>query len=96
MVTPLVIGAVVVGAFILLRLFTSGSSSYRTRHDSEEGARRTMASVESYENQINNMQRVVRTASNDKQRELAARRLEKMLKEKERLKKKAERLTRRS
>ena len=96
MANLLIIGAIVVGVFILLRLFSGRSSSFRTRHDAEVGARSTMARVQSYENNINSMQRIVRTSPNERQREVAARRLERMLKEKERLKKKAERLTRRS
>ena len=90
------IAVAVVGGFVLLRLIMGGSSSYKTRHGAVKSAESTLAKVEAYENQINRLQRVVRAAPNDRQREIAAKRLERMLKQKERLKMSAERLTKKS
>lgn len=96
MVSPLAIGAAIVAGLIFLRLIMGGSSSYRTRHESIKSAESQLRKVESYENQIDRMQRVVRAAPNDRQRELAAKRLERMLRQKELLKKREERLVKKS
>ena len=99
MVAPIIIGvAAVIGGFVLLRILMGmgGSSSYSTRHSSAEEAKSTIARTEAYESQINQLQRIVRAAPNDMQRELAAKRLERLLKNKERLKVRAERLTKKA
>ena len=97
MVAPIIIGAAaVIGGFVLLRILMGSSSSYATRHESVKSAESTLTKVEAYENQINTLQRFITAAPNDRQRELAAKRLERLLKNKERLKMSAERLTKKS
>jgi|SRR3989344_3053190 len=96
MVSPLAIGAAVVVGLIFLRLIFGGKSSYNTRHSAVKSAESQLRKVEAYENRINTMQRSIRTSPNDKAREMAAKKLERMLRQKERLKLSAERSTKKS
>ena len=95
MVQPLIIGILAIMAFVLFRMLFGGTS-YQARHSSAEAGRKDLAQVEAYENQINRLQRIVRTAPNDRQRELVAKKMELLLKQKERLKHKTERLVKKS
>ena len=95
MVQPLIIGILAIMAFVFLKMLFGGTS-YQARHSSAEAGRKDFAKVEAYENQINRMQRLVRTAPNDRQREIVAKRMELLLKQKERLKHKTERLVKKS
>ncbi len=95
MVQPLVIGILAIMVFVLFRLLFGGTS-YQARHSSAETGRKDLARVEAYENQINRLQRIVRTAPNDRQRELVAKKMEMLLKKKERLKHATEMFVRKS
>lgn len=90
------IAAVAVIGFILVRLLSGGRSSYSARHSSAEEAKSNIARAEAYESQVNALQRRISTAANDTQRELYAKKMERMLKQKERLKVTAERLTKKA
>ncbi|MBI2141508.1 hypothetical protein HYU16_03735 [Candidatus Woesearchaeota archaeon] len=96
MANLMLIAAAVVGGFALLRIIMGSSSSYSARHGSVRSAESKLTKVEAYENQINRLQRFVRTAPSDRQRELAAKTLERFLKQKERLKRSTERLVKKS
>jgi len=81
---------VIIG-FVLLRLITRGTTSHGARHSSAEQGRRDFAKVEAYESQINSLQRMLRQSTSNKQREIAAKKIERLLREKERLKRRTER-----
>ncbi len=95
-VQPVVIGIIVIIVFVLIRLIAGSSTSHAARHSSAEHGRRDFAKVEAYENQINLLQKVVRQSRNGMQRELATKKIERLLKEKERLKRRTEREVRRA
>lgn len=93
---PVVIGIIVIIVFVLIRLIASGTTSHGARHSSAEQGRRDFAKVEAYENRINSLQRAVKGSKNDRQREMFAKKMEMLLKQKEKLKHKTEREIRRA
>jgi hypothetical protein len=90
MFPPVVIGVFVLIAIVLLRVIFSNKTNHTIRHSSAETGRKDFAKVEAYENQIYQLQQFVSKSKNDRQRELAAKKLEKILKLKEKLKHKTE------
>jgi hypothetical protein len=90
MLPIVVIGVFILIVIVLLRIIFSNTTNHGTRHSSAESGRKHFAKVEAFENQIYQLQQIMSKSKNDKQREMAAKKLEKLLKEKERLKRKTE------
>ena len=96
MVATIVIAvAAVVGAYILLRMLMDGRSTEQSKRESERGSLQAMTKVRAYEQQVELLNRRIKSAP-DRQRELMAKRMELLLKQKERLKHRAERLVKKS
>jgi hypothetical protein len=91
MVNYILVAIVVVAGFILLRMIFGGTTSPSSRRSVSDLGRKDFAKVSVLERQVESLDRFVRTSKNDKQREQAAKKMEKLLKEKERLKLKTER-----
>ncbi|MBI2580805.1 hypothetical protein HYV85_03255 [Candidatus Woesearchaeota archaeon] len=96
MANLLLIAAVVIGGFVLLRiLMGSSGQSEQSKREAERNSIQSMAKVRAYEQQVEAFNRRMKAAP-DRQRELMAKRMELLLKQKERLKHKTERLVRKS
>lgn len=97
MVAPIIIGiAAVVGAFILLRILMGSSrQSEQSKREAERKSLQSMGKIRAYEQQVEVLGRRMKSAP-DRQRELMAKRMELLLKHKERLKHATERLVKKS
>ena len=96
MVATIVIGALAVaGGYVLLRMLMGGRSTEQSKRESERGSLQAMTKVRAYEQQVELLNRRIKSAP-DRQRELMAKRMELLLKQKERLKHRAERLVKKS
>ncbi len=89
------IAAVVVGAFVLLRLLMGGRSTEQSKREAERNSLQSMGKIRAYEQQVEALGRRMKSAP-DRQRELMAKRMELLLKHKERLKHTTERLVKKS
>ena len=83
------IGAAVVGGFALLRIVMRTSSTEQSMREAERSSLQTMTKVKAYEQQVETLNRRIKAAP-DRQRELMAKRMELLLRQKERLKHRAE------
>ena len=96
MVATIVIGALAVACgYVLLRMLMGGRSTEQSKQESERGSLQAMTKVRAYEQQVELLNRRIKSAP-DRQRELMAKRMELLLKQKERLKHRAERLVKKS
>ena len=95
MVNIFLIAAVVVGAFVLLRILMGGRSTEQSKREAERSSLQSMAKIRAYEQQVEALGRRMKSAP-DRQRELMAKRMELLLKHKERLKHTTERLVKKS
>ncbi len=96
MPNPLIIAAVVAGGFILLRVLMGSKRSDASRKQTDNKSIQSMQKIRAYEQQVQMLGRNIKTAPSDRTRELMAKRMEQLLKQKERLKHKTERLVKRA
>lgn len=95
MVNVLIIAAAVVGAFVLLRLLMGGRSTEQSKREAERNSLQSMGKIRAYEQHVEALGRRMKSAP-DRQRELMAKKMELLLKHKERLKHTTERLVKKS
>lgn len=94
-INVLIIAAAVIGAFVLLRILMGGRSTEQSKREAERSSFQSMGKIRAYEQQVEVLGRRMKSAP-DRQRELMAKRMELLLKHKERLKHRTERLVRKS
>lgn len=94
MVDLLIIGAAVIGGFVLLKIL-SGSGSEQSKHQAETSALTGVRQVKEYQQRIEKLHKAMRNAP-DRQRELMAKREEILLKQKELMKHKSEQFVKKS